>query len=89
MSSPGGNISVSLPPDDSRLDSGSSTNSGSRGLDPIASALVNPLSAGQSKFMASAQGRECKYTYPYFKMTALMSQSTLGHHPTGPLHVVS
>ncbi|KAG8352617.1 hypothetical protein FVEN_g9367 [Fusarium venenatum] len=58
MSSPGGNISVSLPPDGSRLDSGSSTNSGSRGLDPIASALVNPLSAGQSKFMASAQGRE-------------------------------
>ncbi|EYB24043.1 hypothetical protein FG05_03068 [Fusarium graminearum] len=58
VSSPGGNISVSIPPDDSRLDSGSSTNSGSRGLDPIASALVNPLSAGQSKFMASAQGRE-------------------------------
>ncbi|GKU20030.1 unnamed protein product [Fusarium langsethiae] len=58
MPSPGGNISVSLPPDDCRLDNGSSTNSGSRGLDPIASALVNPLSSGQSKFMASAQGRE-------------------------------
>ncbi|RGP73191.1 positive activator of transcription [Fusarium longipes] len=53
-----GNISVSLPPDDSLLESQSSTNSSSRGLDPIASALVNPLSAGQSKFMASAQGRE-------------------------------
>ncbi|KAL4731350.1 hypothetical protein ACLX1H_000316 [Fusarium chlamydosporum] len=58
IASPGGNISVSLPPDDSLLDSRSTTNSGSKGLDPIASALVNPLSAGQSKFMASAQGRE-------------------------------
>ncbi|KAM0553232.1 hypothetical protein ACHAPJ_007520 [Fusarium lateritium] len=59
LPSPIGNVSVSLPPDDSLLGNRSSTNSSSRsGLDPIASALVNPLSAGQSKFMASAEGRE-------------------------------
>ena len=64
MSSPRGDVSESLPPDDSLLDSRSSTNNGSKGLDPIASALVNPLSAGQSKFMASAQGRECECKAP-------------------------
>ncbi|CAJ0554730.1 Ff.00g132430.m01.CDS01 [Fusarium sp. VM40] len=56
--SPTGNVSASVPTEDSLLGSRSSTNNSSNGLDPIASALVNPLSAGQSKFMASAQGRE-------------------------------
>ncbi|KAG7405975.1 Proline utilization trans-activator [Fusarium oxysporum f. sp. rapae] len=58
LPSPGGNVSASLPTEDSLLGSHSSTNSSGKGLDPIASALVNPLSSGQSKFMASAQGRE-------------------------------
>ncbi|KAF4339946.1 positive activator of transcription [Fusarium beomiforme] len=58
LPSPSGNVSASLPTEDSLLGSHSSTNSSGKGLDPIASALVNPLSSGQSKFMASAQGRE-------------------------------
>ncbi|KAG4291934.1 hypothetical protein FPRO06_13187 [Fusarium proliferatum] len=58
LPSPGGNVSASLPTEDSLLGSHSSTNSSGKGLDPIASALVNPLSSGQSKFMVSAQGRE-------------------------------
>jgi hypothetical protein len=62
LPSPGGNVSASLPTEDSLLGSHSSTNSSGKGLDPIASALVNPLSSGQSKFMASAQGRECKHS---------------------------
>ncbi|KAF5670057.1 positive activator of transcription [Fusarium heterosporum] len=52
-----GDVSASLPTEHSLLGSRNSTNNSSNGLDPIASALVNPLSAGQSKFMASAQGR--------------------------------
>ncbi|KAM0351111.1 hypothetical protein ACHAPU_002895 [Fusarium lateritium] len=52
-----GAASASLPTEHSLLGSRSSTNNSSNGLDPIASALVNPLSAGKSKFMASAQGR--------------------------------
>ena len=88
MPSPGGDVSVSLPPDDYLLDSRSSTNSGSKGLDPIASALVNPLSAGQSKFMASAQGRECKSALilPTPKLTW---QSTSALRQTGHLPVAS
>ena len=62
LPSPGGNVSASLPTEDSLLGSHSSTNSSGKGLDPIASALVNPLSSGQSKFMVSAQGRECRYS---------------------------
>lgn len=56
--SPGGNASA-VPTDDALSGNRSSSNSRS-GLDPVASALTNPLSTGQSKFMTSAEGRECE-----------------------------
>ncbi|KAF4442345.1 hypothetical protein F53441_11773 [Fusarium austroafricanum] len=58
LPSPVANATASLPTEESVHGSHSSLNSSGKGLDPIASALVNPLSSGQSKFMASAQGRE-------------------------------
>ncbi|KAM6509783.1 hypothetical protein FALCPG4_017428 [Fusarium falciforme] len=54
--SPGGNAST-VPTDDALSGNRSSSNS-RNGLDPVASALTNPLSTGQSKFMTSAEGRE-------------------------------
>jgi hypothetical protein len=83
LPSPGSNVSASLPTEDSLLESHSSTNSSGKGLDPIASALVNPLSSGQSKFMQSAQGRECKYSLLSTGLQ-LTFQSTSEHHQTGP-----
>ncbi|KAF5001851.1 hypothetical protein FDECE_10840 [Fusarium decemcellulare] len=57
--SPGGNITAALSSSNDDALSGSRSGTNSRnGLDPVASALTNPLSTGQSKFMTSTSGRE-------------------------------